>query len=207
MLSCLVILVSLLISSSFLTYYTYTTNKKIELINSITLKTSNETKAIIEAYKLKLAAELKAKQAKEAEEAKQAAEISKTGVASNVNAKACNKLTSRIDPSKIDVVVNKKHCIQPLEFAPTNLVSVYGANLSQLAAEPFRQMYESAAAAGLPFSVTSSYRSYQNQVSTYNFWVAKSGQVEADTYSARPGYSEHQTGLALQQTWLPVAVP
>ncbi|MBC7459454.1 M15 family metallopeptidase, partial [Candidatus Saccharibacteria bacterium] len=37
---------------------------------------------------------------------------------------------------------------------------------------------------------------YSSQVSTYKYWVGVSGAAGADTYSARPGYSEHQTGLA-----------
>ena len=59
-------------------------------------------------------------------------------------------------------------------------------------------MLQAAAAAGAPLSVTSSFRSYSNQVSTYNYWVKINGSAaSADTVSARPGYSEHQTGLAI----------
>lgn len=41
----------------------------------------------------------------------------------------------------------------------------------------------------------SGYRSYDTQVSLYNDYVARDGQELADTYSARPGHSEHQSGL------------
>lgn len=58
-------------------------------------------------------------------------------------------------------------------------------------------MLSAARAAGQPLSVTSSYRSYGTQITTYNYWVSVSGKDGADTYSARPGYSEHQTGFAL----------
>jgi len=58
-------------------------------------------------------------------------------------------------------------------------------------------MYEAAAAAGVGFQTSSSFRSYNNQVATYNYWVQMSGSIAgADTGSARPGYSEHQTGYA-----------
>lgn len=58
-------------------------------------------------------------------------------------------------------------------------------------------MMNAAALAGTPFDMSSAYRSYANQVATYNNWVAVNGsQAAADTVSARPGYSEHQTGLA-----------
>ena len=43
----------------------------------------------------------------------------------------------------------------------------------------------------------SSYRSYQYQYNLYNRYVNTDGIEAADTYSARPGYSEHQTGLAV----------
>src|SRR5690606_33199023 len=43
----------------------------------------------------------------------------------------------------------------------------------------------------------SSYRSYNTQIATYNRWVSISGSAGADTYSARPGYSEHQTGFVI----------
>ena len=43
----------------------------------------------------------------------------------------------------------------------------------------------------------SAYRSYTNQETLYNRYVQKDGSIKADTYSARPGHSEHQTGLAV----------
>jgi D-Ala-D-Ala carboxypeptidase. Metallo peptidase. MEROPS family M15B len=47
------------------------------------------------------------------------------------------------------------------------------------------------------FTVVSPYRSYSTQVRVYNGWVSRLGQAQADRQSARPGYSEHQTGLAV----------
>lgn len=44
---------------------------------------------------------------------------------------------------------------------------------------------------------TSGYRSNDRQKALYNAYVARDGQDAADTYSARPGFSEHQSGLAL----------
>lgn len=103
----------------------------------------------------------------------------------------------RRDPSNIGVIVNKKHPIEPVSYEPQDLVTSKGATLSKKAITDFRRMYDDAAAAGQPFYVTSSYRSYQTQVSTYGHWVSVSGQKKADTYSARPGYSEHQTGFVI----------
>ena len=45
-------------------------------------------------------------------------------------------------------------------------------------------------------TIKSGFRSYSTQKSVYNNWVNKDGKAKADTYSARPGYSEHQSGLA-----------
>jgi zinc D-Ala-D-Ala carboxypeptidase len=58
-------------------------------------------------------------------------------------------------------------------------------------------MFAAAKKDGVELKISSAYRSYQYQFSLYNQWVQKSGQAEADRASARPGYSEHQTGLAL----------
>lgn len=122
---------------------------------------------------------------------------SSTEVAATINAADCNIDTAHNNPASVDVVVNKKHCIQPLLFAPDDLVEVYGAVISAKASDAFTALYNAAATAGQPIRVTSSYRSYSTQVNTYNYWVSVSGTVGADTYSARPGYSEHQTGLAV----------
>ena len=101
------------------------------------------------------------------------------------------------NPTSIIVVVNKKHCINPPSWAPPDLTSIDGFLMRATAAEHMQQMMQAAAAAGLPFGLTSTYRSYNDQVATYNNWVQVNGSTaSADTVSARPGYSEHQTGLA-----------
>ena len=114
-----------------------------------------------------------------------------------VNPVSCNVSGQRTDPTSIGVLVNKKHCMQPLNYAPADLVTLYGATISAKVAEDFTALFQAAQAAGQGLSVTSSYRSYATQVSTYNYWVSISGAQGADQYSARPGYSEHQTGFAL----------
>jgi D-alanyl-D-alanine carboxypeptidase len=148
--------------------------------------------------KIQATKDRKAAEAKVAQEAghKKAAEAAKNGSSSTLDSKLCNNATEHSNPSAIDVLVNKQHCIQPLTFVPNDLASAQGAILSAKAIVAFKKLYAAAAAAGQPFYVTSSYRSYEKQVATYNRWIATSGQAEADTYSARPGYSEHQTGLA-----------
>ena len=132
-----------------------------------------------------------------AEAAKKAAEESKKTPESSVTASSRNSDTTHSDPARTDVVVNKKHCVQPLAFAPPLQSVGNGFEMSTLAADSFLRMQTDAATAGQPIAVTSAYRSYSTQIITYNYWVSQSGAAGADTYSARPGYSEHQTGLAV----------
>ena len=57
-------------------------------------------------------------------------------------------------------------------------------------------MKADATALGLNIWIQSGYRSYELQSELYNNYVNRDGKLAADTYSARPGHSEHQTGLA-----------
>ena len=50
---------------------------------------------------------------------------------------------------------------------------------------------------GYTINVSSAYRSYEYQKGLYDNYVEKDGVELADTYSARPGFSEHQTGLVV----------
>jgi D-alanyl-D-alanine carboxypeptidase len=60
----------------------------------------------------------------------------------------------------------------------------------------FNNMQADAQALGLNLYISSGYRSYSYQENLYNNYVYQDGKEAADTYSARPGHSEHQTGLA-----------
>ena len=61
----------------------------------------------------------------------------------------------------------------------------------------FETMKNAAQAEGLNLYVSSGFRSYYTQDSLYQRYCASDGQAAADRYSARPGHSEHQTGLAI----------
>lgn len=92
------------------------------------------------------------------------------------------------------VPLDKDHRLTS-DCAPNDLVNVAGARLRSEAAAAFQEM---AAAAkqekGYNLYINSGYRSYQEQVTTYNYWVSVGGQAQADRSSARPGHSEHQLG-------------
>lgn len=78
-----------------------------------------------------------------------------------------------------------------------SLPSNYGSGLTGDTQQAFNQMRDSAASNGLNLSIISGFRSYSTQNNIYNNYVAKDGKAAADRYSARPGHSEHQTGLAV----------
>ena len=86
-----------------------------------------------------------------------------------------------------DIIVNKKHA----------LPSTYAPGEDPKAGQQVRALIHRMQELGYPISDSySGYRSYDYQTELYNNYVAREGQAAADTYSARPGYSEHQTGLA-----------
>lgn len=97
--------------------------------------------------------------------------------------------------TSLTVVVNKKHKL-PENYVPTT-VSVAGGKMRQEAATELQKLLDAANSSGNNLKIISSYRSYLTQVSTYNGYVNQYGQAQADTFSARPGHSEHQTGLAV----------
>jgi D-alanyl-D-alanine carboxypeptidase len=106
------------------------------------------------------------------------------------------KAHSTTDPSSIWVVVNKTHPIDPLSFRP-ELAIVRGYQVATAAAEPLTDLLDASDHAGLGFKIESAFRSYDYQVRVHDEHVASQGQQAADRVSARPGYSEHQTGLAV----------
>jgi D-alanyl-D-alanine carboxypeptidase len=88
-------------------------------------------------------------------------------------------------------------------YVPPDLVSVSEAGITgpgfirQVAIDDLAAMTEAAAAAGTPIAVNSPYRSYDEQVASFNHWVSVDGYDNAITYSQRPGHSEHQLGLTI----------
>ena len=86
------------------------------------------------------------------------------------------------------LIANKTYAL-PASYAPGDLTAECAAAL--------KEMQKAAAKSGIDLYVVSGYRSYATQQSVYNRYVNRDGKAEADTYSARPGHSEHQTGLAM----------
>ena len=111
------------------------------------------------------------------------------------------KQFSTTDPSSDWVLVNKQNPLNPRDYKPA-LVSLslpgVGGEMRPEAAAALQQMFaDYHTQSGSQLTVVSPYRSYTTQVSVYNGWVSRLGQAQADRQSARPGFSEHQTGLAV----------
>lgn len=110
------------------------------------------------------------------------------------------------DPSSLWVIVNKQNPLQPQEYTPVDLMfpdvplRVPDNETMQLRASTSRalkSMFTDASKQNLKLMVASGYRSYTYQSNLYNRFVQSMGQTETDKQSARPGFSEHQTGLAV----------
>lgn len=105
---------------------------------------------------------------------------------------------SLTNPTSPWVVVNKLRPLNPIDYAPSDLVSVgNGQEMRSAAASALTTMETAASKQGINFYPYSGYRSYQTQVAAYNSEVSAFGNTKADEESARPGYSEHQTGWAV----------
>ena len=103
--------------------------------------------------------------------------------------------------NKNNVLVNKYNYLDK-DYVPKNLEkisTVYALSNMKLvenAKEAYEEMAKDASKSKLKLVILSSYRSYDYQVDLYNRYAKKDGKEKADTYSGRPGFSEHQTGLA-----------
>lgn len=100
-------------------------------------------------------------------------------------------------PDSLRCLVNKMRPFAQQDWEPNDLVEFYGHQLRAEAAKAADTMIDAAATDGVTLLVSSAYRSYAVQQQTYQYWVSVNGQQVADQLSARPGYSEHQTGLAI----------
>ncbi|GAB2459726.1 hypothetical protein GCM10027062_44220 [Nocardioides hungaricus] len=103
---------------------------------------------------------------------------------------------STTDPRSIWVVVNKRNPIAPLDYRP-DIELVRGYQVARPAAPPLGELLAASDRRGLGFKIASAFRSYDYQQGVYAGTVVERGQAAADRVSARPGYSEHQTGLAV----------
>lgn len=84
------------------------------------------------------------------------------------------------------LLANKQHPL-PSDYAP---------GVDPEAKEAFEAIRKEALNSGMDLVAFSTFRDFNRQKELYEGYVVKDGQEKADRYSARPGFSEHQTGLA-----------
>lgn len=120
----------------------------------------------------------------------------------NLDLKAYSVTKEVEDPNNLLVLVNKYNFL-PNNYKPNDLAYVpgaYGNNvpMREVIKEPFIELQKVAEEEiGIILKPTTAFRDQSFQNTLYNNYVAKDGVEAADTYSARPGFSEHQTGLAI----------
>lgn len=106
------------------------------------------------------------------------------------------------DPDSPHVLVNALNPLDPLDHRPDDLVdatvplTTSRILLREEAAEALDELFAAAGEEGFELLLTSGYRGYEAQTRIYDERAARYGVDAADAYVARPGHSEHQTGLA-----------
>ncbi|GAA4475142.1 hypothetical protein GCM10023190_10150 [Enteractinococcus fodinae] len=105
-------------------------------------------------------------------------------------------------PESVTVIVNKLRPL-PEDFVPEDLVELPAefsqdtVELREEAAEATEKLFAAAHEDGIDLTVISAYRSFEYQQELYEGYTAQHGTDRTNEMSARPGHSEHQTGLAI----------
>lgn len=120
----------------------------------------------------------------------------------NLDKEFYNNPTPAKNLNKETILVNKYYYLEK-NYVPNNLETIStrfalsNMKLVKEAKDAFEEMASAAKKENLNIIAMSTYRSYDYQVNLYNKYVRTDGKEAADTYSGRPGHSEHQTGLAV----------
>ncbi len=115
-----------------------------------------------------------------------------------------NTKETNIDDNNL-MLVNKYNYL-PEDYNPTDIVDIknwycYGENkIKNEVYQKFIEMFDAAKEDGKKIIISSGYRTYDEQKDTYDSYVSRYGVKKADALAARPGYSEHETGLTLDIT-------
>jgi D-alanyl-D-alanine carboxypeptidase len=100
------------------------------------------------------------------------------------------------NPSDPLVLINK-HFRLPSSYVPSDLARVGETQMCAPAASALEQLISNAAREEMTIWASSGFRSYETQAALYEANAARDGAPQADRYSARAGFSEHQSGLAI----------
>lgn len=126
---------------------------------------------------------------------------------STVTAGAKGKVkAAATDAQSITVLVNKEFAL-PDDYKPKDLVypdvrftfneKIEKRMMRKEAAKALEEMFAGAKKDKIYLAGVSAYRSHSTQTKLFNRYVKKDGEAKAKTYSAVPGHSEHETGLAI----------
>ncbi|TXK80065.1 D-alanyl-D-alanine carboxypeptidase family protein [Paenibacillus sp. N3.4] len=112
-------------------------------------------------------------------------------------------------PDSLTALVNKQNSL-PSDYEPSDLVypdvafvfseKIEKRKMRKEAAGALEKLFAGAKKDGISLAGVSAYRSYATQKSVFQRYVLKDGEEKAKTYSAVPGTSEHETGLAIDVT-------
>lgn len=112
-------------------------------------------------------------------------------------------------PDSIPVLVNKQNKL-PVSYTPNDLIKTNipfivsekseRNKMRKEAASAIEKLFNDAGAQGIQLLGVSAYRSHSSQETLFNYYVKRDGYEKARTYSALPGTSEHETGLAIDIT-------
>lgn len=116
----------------------------------------------------------------------------------NLDRKFYKKTRKAKDPDSVTVLINKYNKVKE-DFTPEDLVKldISGVYVTREVGKKFNEMRAAAAEDGEDFFGQSGLRSVSYQRDLYNRYLNEDAKKEVDTYSARPGFSEHHTGLAI----------
>lgn len=103
-----------------------------------------------------------------------------------------------VNGTKVDTSAAQPHYINGILVVNKTypLPSDYNPGADATAMDALNNMIAAAKKEGITLTLRSGFRSYERQKTLYNNYVKQDGVAEADRYSARPGHSEHQSGLA-----------
>lgn len=93
-------------------------------------------------------------------------------------------------------IVNKYNYVSR-DYVPNNLIEVNNLKINKEAYDNFLLMKNDIEKEGLNIRIISAYRTYEYQENLYNNYLKYDKKELVDSYSARPGFSEHHTGLAI----------
>jgi len=110
------------------------------------------------------------------------------------------------DVNSVAVLVNKEFAL-PDDYNPSDLVypnvrftfkeKIEKRMMRSEAAKALENLFDGAEKDGIYLAGVSGYRSHKTQTALFNRYVERDGEEKAKTYSAVPGHSEHETGLAI----------